>query len=67
MTLPHYIKVIARRLFAGGVAAAVVGLYLGLTDGFDNLAWFVTVAGAIGAVVFGIVWFVVRDADSHLR
>ncbi len=67
MTLPHYIKVVARRVFAIGCACLMVGLYLGFSGGFDNLAWVCTLGGAGIALVFGIVWAVFRDADSHLR
>lgn len=67
MTLAHYVKVVARRIFAAGVASTMMGLYLGFSGGFDDLAWLLTIGGAIAWAVFGNVWMVFRHADSHIR
>lgn len=67
MTLPHYIKVISRRVFMFGASVLAIGLYLGFSGGFDNLAYTLVWGGVAGVVLGGAFWLLFRDADSHLR
>ena len=58
-----YLRRLVSRLFLLGAAAAVAGLYIGFTGGFDKLATLLAIAGSIVAVVFGIAVYLMRDPE----
>ena len=56
-----YLRRVGRRLVMLGMAGAIMGLYLGITDGFEKVSSTLSIGGIALAVTGGIMLFLARD------